>query len=209
MSQAMTHEPPGRHQSRIAAASGWIGSALEYLRLLHLRDRRVADLSADVFPLQQSDRRHRRVPGDLWGRLRRPADRRDRARPLGGPARTQERAARVSVPDGRLDDGGRAAADISAGGRLGADPPRDPAADPGLCGRGRNIGGELDDPRARAFRPARLFRELHAAGRAGGTNPGGGGFPASKLRAVESTSSSPGGGACRSCSASSSSSPVT
>ena len=30
MSQAMTHEPPGRHQSRIAAASGWIGSALEY-----------------------------------------------------------------------------------------------------------------------------------------------------------------------------------
>ena len=30
MSQAMTHEPTGRHQSRIAAASGWIGSALEY-----------------------------------------------------------------------------------------------------------------------------------------------------------------------------------
>ena len=30
MSQAMTHEPPGRHQSRKAAASGWIGSALEY-----------------------------------------------------------------------------------------------------------------------------------------------------------------------------------
>ncbi len=30
MSQAMIHEPPGRHQSRIAAASGWIGSALEY-----------------------------------------------------------------------------------------------------------------------------------------------------------------------------------
>jgi len=30
VSQAMTHEPPGRHQSRIAAASGWIGSALEY-----------------------------------------------------------------------------------------------------------------------------------------------------------------------------------
>ncbi|MBV9289769.1 MAG: MHS family MFS transporter [Hyphomicrobiales bacterium] len=30
MSQAMTHEPQGRHQSRMAAASGWIGSALEY-----------------------------------------------------------------------------------------------------------------------------------------------------------------------------------
>jgi MFS family permease len=30
VSQAMIHEPPGRHQSKIAAASGWIGSALEY-----------------------------------------------------------------------------------------------------------------------------------------------------------------------------------
>jgi len=27
---AMIHEPPGRHQSKTAAASGWIGSALEY-----------------------------------------------------------------------------------------------------------------------------------------------------------------------------------
>ena len=30
MSQAMIHEPQGRRQSRTAAASGWIGSALEY-----------------------------------------------------------------------------------------------------------------------------------------------------------------------------------
>ncbi len=30
MSAATTHEPLGRHQSRVAAASGWIGSALEY-----------------------------------------------------------------------------------------------------------------------------------------------------------------------------------
>jgi len=30
MSAATTHEPFGRHQSRMAAASGWIGSALEY-----------------------------------------------------------------------------------------------------------------------------------------------------------------------------------
>jgi len=30
MSIAMDHEPQGRHQSRKAAASGWIGSALEY-----------------------------------------------------------------------------------------------------------------------------------------------------------------------------------
>jgi len=30
MSEAATHEPRGKHQSRTAAASGWIGSALEY-----------------------------------------------------------------------------------------------------------------------------------------------------------------------------------
>ncbi len=30
MTAALAHEPRGRHQSRIAAASGWIGSALEY-----------------------------------------------------------------------------------------------------------------------------------------------------------------------------------
>ena len=30
MAQAETHEPKGQHQSRTAAASGWIGSALEY-----------------------------------------------------------------------------------------------------------------------------------------------------------------------------------
>src|ERR1700753_4037332 len=30
MSAAMAHEPAGRRQTRMAAASGWIGSALEY-----------------------------------------------------------------------------------------------------------------------------------------------------------------------------------
>ena len=30
MSSAMTHEPAGPRQTRMAAASGWIGSALEY-----------------------------------------------------------------------------------------------------------------------------------------------------------------------------------
>src|SRR5271168_1648782 len=30
MTATAMHEPQGRHQSRIAAASGWIGSALEY-----------------------------------------------------------------------------------------------------------------------------------------------------------------------------------
>src|SRR6202041_3646017 len=30
MSSSMTHEPAGQRQTRMAAASGWIGSALEY-----------------------------------------------------------------------------------------------------------------------------------------------------------------------------------
>ncbi len=30
MTAATLHEPVGRHQSKVAAASGWIGSALEY-----------------------------------------------------------------------------------------------------------------------------------------------------------------------------------
>ena len=30
MSNPNDHEPQGRHQSKKAAASGWIGSALEY-----------------------------------------------------------------------------------------------------------------------------------------------------------------------------------
>jgi len=30
MPDITSHEPPGRHQSKKAAASGWIGSALEY-----------------------------------------------------------------------------------------------------------------------------------------------------------------------------------
>lgn len=30
MSDNMAHEPHGKHQSKKAAASGWIGSALEY-----------------------------------------------------------------------------------------------------------------------------------------------------------------------------------
>src|ERR1700759_2226365 len=30
MSSAMTHEPSGQRQTKMAAASGWIGSALEY-----------------------------------------------------------------------------------------------------------------------------------------------------------------------------------
>ncbi len=120
MSQAMMHEPPGRHQSRMAAASGWIGSALEYYDFFIYATAASLVFPQMFFPSRQSDRRHRRVARDLRGRLRRAADRRVRARPLGRPPRPQKRAARLPVPDGRLDDGGRAAADLPAGRRVWA-----------------------------------------------------------------------------------------
>ena len=82
------------------------------------------------------------------------------------------------------------------------------APHPGFCGRGRDIGRELHDSRARAVRAARLFCELHPARRAGGTNPGGRLLSAFELRASERGFHRPGGGACRSCSAFSSWSPA-
>ena len=155
------------------------------LRLLHLRDRGLARLPADFLPVEQPDRRHRRLARDLRRRICRAADRRLRARPFGRHPWPQERAAPLPRPHGPLDHGGRAAAHLSASRDLGADSARGPAPDPGLCGRGRNFGRELDDPRTRAVRTARLFRELHPAGRAGGPDPGGRGLSTAELRALE------------------------
>ncbi len=116
------------------------------------------------------------------------------ARPIGAvrarPSGATPMAARTCCllclcPDGPLDHGGRAASDLSAGRGLGAGSARGPAPDPGFCGRGRDFGRELDDSRTRAVRTARLFRELHPAGRAGRADPGGGGLSAVELWAVE------------------------
>ena len=150
------------------------------LRLLHLRHRGVADLSADLLPLGRPHGRHRRVAGDLRRRLRRAADRRLRPRPLGRHPRPQDRADPVHVPHGLLDDGRRAAADLPAGRRAGPGAARRPAPDPGLRGRRRDLRRQLDDPRARAVRPARLLRQLHPAGRAGRPDPGRRGLPAAR-----------------------------
>ncbi len=148
------------------------------LRLLHLRHGGVADLPADLLSFGQSHGRDRRLAGDLRRRLRRAADRRLRPRALGRYARPQDRADPVHVPDGLLDDGRRPPADLSAGRHARADAPRHPPPDPGLRRRRRDLRCELDDPRARAVRPARLLRELHPAGRAGRADPGRGGVPA-------------------------------
>ena len=97
----------------------------------------------------------------------------------------------------------------AAGRHLGAGPAGRPAADPGLRGRRRNLRRELDDPGARAVRPPRLLRQLHAAGRAGRPDPRRRRVPAARGLHAARTRSIAGAGASRSCSASSSSSPAT
>jgi hypothetical protein len=51
MTDQLEHEPHGRHQSKKAAASGWIGSALEYYDFFILCDGRVARIPRTVLPV--------------------------------------------------------------------------------------------------------------------------------------------------------------
>ena len=148
------------------------------LRLLHLRDRRRADLPADLLPLGEPARRDHRLARHLRRRLRRPPDRRLRARPLGRHPRPQAGADPLHVPDGLLDPRRRVPAHLPAGRPARAGAPRHPAPDPGLCRRRRDLRRLVDDPRARAVRTPRLLRQLHAAGRAGRPDPRRRGLPA-------------------------------
>ena len=91
MSNPNDHEPHGRHQSKKAAASGWIGSALEYYDFFIYATAASLIFPQIFFPIGQPHDRHRRVARDLRRRLRRAADRRLRARPLGRHPRPQAR----------------------------------------------------------------------------------------------------------------------
>ena len=150
MTAATFHEPAGRHQSKVAAASGWIGSALEYYDFFIYATAASLVFPQEFFPSSNPDRRDHRIARHLWRRLRRQTDRRLRSRPSRRHARAQERAARLPVPDGPFDHGGRRAAHLRPSRRMGADPAgRAPPAS-GLRGRRRNLRRKLDDPRARA-----------------------------------------------------------
>ena len=148
------------------------------LRLLHLRDRRVADLPADLLSQGRSEDRDHRVAGDVRRGVCRAAHRRLLPRPHGRHPRPQARAADLHVHHGLLHHRRGPAADVRTGRPAGAGAAGAAAPDPGLRGRRRDLGRQLDDPGACAVRTPRLLRELHAAGRAGRPDPGGRGVPA-------------------------------
>ena len=103
MTAATFHEPAGRHQSKKAAASGWIGSALEYYDFFIYATAAALIFPQIFFPVGEPAGRDHRLARDLRRRLRRAADRRLRARPLGRHPRPQEGADPLHVPDGHLD----------------------------------------------------------------------------------------------------------
>ena len=185
MTAATMHEPQGRHQTRIAAASGWIGSALEYYDFFI-----YATAASLVFPqiFFPSANPTVAIVASLAtygvGYVARPIG----AFVLGHWGDTHGRKNVLLVCLFLMGLSTMAVGLLptyAAGGHLGAGPARGPAPDPGFCRRGRDLGGELDDSRTRAVRAARLFRQLHAAGRAGGTDPGRGSVSAPELRAFE------------------------
>ena len=90
MTALTDHEPAGRHQSKKAAASGWIGSALEYYDFFIYATAASLIFPQIFFPSDEPDGRDHRLAGDLRRRLRRPADRRLRPRPLGRHPRPQD-----------------------------------------------------------------------------------------------------------------------
>ena len=167
-----------KSQSKKAAASGWIGSALEYYDFFI-----YATAASLVFPqiFFPSENPTVAIVASLAtygvGYVARPIG----AFFLGTLGRhpwPENRADPLHVPDGHLHDAGRSPAHISAGRHAGAGASCYLAPRPGLRGRRRNIRGQFNDPGTCSIWPARILCELYAARRTGRANSCGGSFPA-------------------------------
>ena len=167
-------EPPGSHEPtehaktpKKAAASGWIGSALEYYDFFI-----YAQAAALVFPtiFFPSDNPQVAIVASFAtfgvGYVARPIG----AFVLGHWGDTHGRK-NVLVLCMLMMGGSTFLVALlptyARGRRLGADPAGGPAADPGLRGRRRDLRRQRDDPRALAVRRRGYFAQLHPAGRAG------------------------------------------
>src|ERR1700712_5308622 len=154
-------EPPGSHEPteyektpKKAAASGWIGSALEYYDFFI-----YAQAASLVFPnifFPSSNPQVAIVAAFATfgvGYVARPIG----AFVLGHWGDTQGRAGAVHADDGRLDVPRRAAPDLQRGRRPGADTAGGAPSDPGLRGRRGDLRRQRDDPGALAVRQARIL----------------------------------------------------
>jgi MFS family permease len=164
-------EPPGSHEPtehaktpKKAAASGWIGSALEYYDFFI-----YAQAASLVFPLIFFPSTNPQVAivasfatfGVGYA-----------ARPLGAFVLgywgdkhwPQERARAVHVAHRRVDLPRRAPPDLRPGRDLRPDPAGDTSPGPGLRGRRGDRRRQRHDHRALAVRTARVLRQLHPAG---------------------------------------------
>ena len=134
MAESMEHEPHGARQTKQAAASGWIGSALEYYDFFI-----YASAAALVFPqiFFPSGNPQVAIVASLAtyvvGYVARPIGA-FFPRALGRYARPQDSAATVHVSYGILYDGRGFPADVPAGRHARAGASGSPASDPGFRG---------------------------------------------------------------------------
>ena len=203
MTALADHEPAGRHQSRKAAASGWIGSALEYYDFFI-----YATAAALIFPqiFFPSENPRVAIIASLAtygvGYVARPIG----AFVLGHWGDTHGRKNVLILCMFLMGFSTLAVGFLPTYSQVGLLAPALLVIlrlIQGFAVAGEISGAELDDPRARAVRTPRLLRQLHAAGRAGRPDPRRRGLPAAGALHARRGLHAAGAGASRSCSASS------
>ena len=178
MPDSLDHEPHGKHQSKKAAASGWIGSALEYYDFFI-----YATAASLLFPqlFFPSDNPTVAIIASLAtfgvGYVARPVG----AVVLGHWGDTHGRKTVLILCMFLMGFSTMAVgrpADLSAGRDSGSGAARHPAPHPGLCGRRGDFRRQFDDSRTCTVRPARLLCKLYPPRGAGRAAPRGSGVPA-------------------------------